>query len=148
MADPTTSIRQALLSAAKGLCSDFASAAPTSTLLSHFCSSKFGDNYPRAFEHGHPCLAPFLGRHFFGEVRVREYFDLLQRYLLFSEMSFRDYVVDEVEKVVCVRGQARFVWKETGKGWYEEFIYRLLFAQEGGGWKVSQYEVWADSGSL
>lgn len=63
-------------------------------------------------------------------------------------MCFKDYVIDEVEKVVCVRGKARFVWKETGKGWHEEFTYRLGFVAKDGRWKVNQYEVWADSGSL
>jgi hypothetical protein len=47
-----------------------------------------------------------------------------------------------------VRGEARFTWKETGKGWDEVFAYRLGFVEEDGLWKVGRYEVWADSGSL
>ena len=73
---------------------------------------------------------------------------MLQRYLTFENMRFSDYVVDEVERVVGVRGQARFTWKETGKGWDEVFTYRLEFAEEGGSWRVSRYEVWADTASL
>ncbi len=80
---------------------------------------------------------------------MEEYFNLLQQYLTFENMEFSDYVVDEAEKVVGVRGRARFTWKGTGKGWDEVFVYRLGFVgQEDGEWKVSQYEVWADSGSL
>ena len=63
-------------------------------------------------------------------------------------MRFSDYVVDEVERVVCVRGQARFTWKKTEKAWDEVFAYRLGFTEESGEWKVSKYEVWADAGSL
>jgi hypothetical protein len=63
-------------------------------------------------------------------------------------MRFSDYIVDEVEKAVCVRGKASFTWKETGKGWDEVFAYRLGFVEGDGLWKVGRYEVWADSGSL
>jgi hypothetical protein len=65
-------------------------------------------------------------------------------------MRFFDYVVDEAEGVVCVKGQARFVWTGTGVGWEEWFCSRLgMVEEEGegmGGWKVGRYEVWADSG--
>lgn len=63
-------------------------------------------------------------------------------------MRFSDYAIDEEEKLVFVRGEARFTWKETAKGWDEVFAYRLQYVQEKGEWKVARYEVWADSGSL
>jgi hypothetical protein len=144
MAAQSQSTRAALLFAAKSLCLDFSSASPTSILLSHFSSS----TRPSAREHGHPSLAPFLGRSFTSRAGVEEYFNMLQQYLTFQDMNFSDYVIDEVDMVVCVRGEARFTWKETGKWWDEMFAYRLGFAEEDGEWKVSQYEVWADSGSL
>lgn len=150
--DPTSG-RESILSAAKSLCDDFSAASSTSTILSHFITSSAPHSSPpTAYEHGHPSLAPFLGRPFVGAAGVEEYFDLLQQYLTFQNMKFSDYVVDEVAKVVCVRGEARFTWKKTGKGWDEVFTYRLEMAEEerqgGMVWKVGTYEVWADSGSL
>jgi hypothetical protein len=143
------STRTALLFAAQSLCDDFSAASSTSTLLSHFTTSASSEpSTPTAYEHGHRSLAPFLGRPFNGRSGVEEYFNLLQKYLTFQKMRFSDYIVDEVEKVVCVRGEARFTWKETGKGWDEVFAYRLGFVEEDGLWKVGRYEVWADSGSL
>lgn len=138
--------RALLLSAAQSLCNDFSSASSTSTLLSHFRSDHGA--LATAYEHGHHSLAPFLGRPFLGRSGVKEYFNMLQQYLTFSDMKFEDYVVDEVEKTVCVTGQARFVWKQTGRGWQEVFAYHLQYVDEDGKWKISRYGVWADSGSL
>lgn len=155
MADKEMNARQraGLLSAAKSLCDDFSGASSTSTLLSHFSTASAPDsNPPTAYEHGHPSLAPFLGQPFLGLAGVEEYFNKVQECLTFENMRFSDYVVDVERSVVCVRGEARFTWKETGKGWDEVFAYRLgLVEEEMQGrrvWKVSVYEVWADSGSL
>lgn len=73
---------------------------------------------------------------------------MLQQYLTFQDMRFSDYMIDEVEKVVCVRGEAKFTWRETAKAWGEVFTYRLQYIEQEGQWKVIRYEVWADSGSL
>lgn len=145
-ASVTRDRRTLLLRAAQSLCHDFARASPTSTLILHFASSPNAKT--EAFEHGDPSHAPFLGRSFVGQAGIQDYFDMLQQYLAFEDMRFSDYVVDEVESVVCVRGEARFTWKETGNGWDEVFTYRLLLVEEGGEWRVSRYEVWADTGSL
>ena len=153
MDKPKNSTRAGLLSAAKSLCDDFSAASSTATLLSHFSTASAPhSDPPAAYEHGHPSLAPFLGRLFLGPAGVEEYFNMLQDCLTFEDMSFSDYVVDEEQRVVCVRGKASFTWKKTGKEWDEVFAYRLgLVEEEKQGsrvWKVSRYEVWADSGSL
>jgi hypothetical protein len=146
MTDNSTapSPRTSLLKAAQSLCDDFSSASSTSTLLSHLSNSPA----PTAIEHGDASLAPFLGRAFVGRSGVQEYFNMLQEYLTFENMRFSHYVIDEVEKVVCMRGQARFMWKETQKAWDEVFTYRLQFVEEAEKWRVEKYEVWADTGSL
>ncbi|MCJ1248645.1 hypothetical protein MMC30_005863 [Trapelia coarctata] len=136
---PTSKVYTSLLSAARAITTAFASHFPS---LSHFSST------PTALEHGHPSLAPFLGRSFRGPEGLAEYFSLLEKYLTYENMRFEDFVVDEMEKVVSVKGMARFVWKETGVGWEECFTYRLGMVEEEGGWKVHVYEVWADSGAL
>lgn len=64
--------------------------------------------------------------------------------LSYEKMQFSDYIVDVEERVVSVRGQARFTWKSTGNSWDEVFIYRLQLDGEG---KIQVYEVWADSGA-
>ncbi len=140
------SVRTALLSAAQSLCNDFSSASSTCILLFHFSrdsSSSPDSSLPVAYEYDHSSLGPFLGRHFKGRSGIEQYFSLLQQYLDFEDMKFSDYVFDEVERVVFVRGEARFTWKETAKGWDEIFAYRLSYVEEGGKWKVIRYEVWA-----
>lgn len=139
--------------------------------------------------------APFLGRLFMGLDGVRKYFDLVQEYLTISQMEFRDDDYDIVdadhendncddddndiekchellrknerkERVVWVRGRARFTYRQTSKSWDECFVYRLGLLKEGktnglsssdgkqakeeseDAWKISRYEVWADSASL
>jgi hypothetical protein len=142
------STRSALLSAAQSLCSDFASGSSTDVLLKHFSPNA------TAHEHGNPSHAPFLGTTFTSTEGIEQYFNLLQELLSFTDMAFSDYMVDDVGKVVCVKGSARFTWTTTQKGWNEVYIYRLGFVEgeDGEGrsnaWKVCRYEVWADSGSL
>jgi hypothetical protein len=45
---------------------------------------------------------------------------------------------------VSVKGRAKFTWIETGQSWDETFTYSLDFDDES---KVTDYQVWADSGA-
>ncbi|KAK6341019.1 hypothetical protein TWF696_009330 [Orbilia brochopaga] len=135
-------VYDALLAAAKALCDDFAAKADSEKVLSHFTQDA------TAFEHGSPTFAPFLGREFKGRDGVTEYFGFLQRYLGFDGMSFSEYFVDERQRRVSVKGQASFTWLSTGVAWDEVFTYVLDFKDEDGKWKVSRYQVWADTGAL
>lgn len=144
------SSRQTLLSAARCLCTDFSASSPTEVLLAHFSY----DHEPSVIEHGHPALAPFVGREFVGRPEVGRYFNLLAELLTFSAMSFNEYIVDtETCKVAC-KGRATFTWKSTGQSWHEVFTYTLDFVEEGRGEagrhpevKVRKYQVWADTGA-
>lgn len=105
-------------------------------------------------EHGLPVLAPFLGRTFTGTDGVGRYFELIADLLSFEKMSFDgedEWIVDTVSMAVSLRGRARFTWKETGEGWNETFCYRIGLAEDqgkgGGGLKVQEYRVWADTGA-
>jgi hypothetical protein len=105
-------------------------------------------------EHGLPVLAPFLGRTFTGTDGVGRYFELISDLLTFENMSFDgedEWIVDTVSMSVSLRGRARFAWKETGEGWDETFCYRIGLAEDqgegGGGLKVQEYRVWADTGA-
>lgn len=110
---------------------------------------------PLIYEHGLPQLAPFLGRSFTGRKGVSHYFEVLAETLSIEGMTFEDekaWLVDGSAMAVCLRGQARFMWKETGQAWDETFVYRIALAkdvsEEGdGGLKVSEYRVWADTGA-
>ena len=63
-------------------------------------------------------------------------------------MQFKEYIVDEGNDKVFVRGTGRFIWTTTGDAWDECFVYLLDFVKGGGdGWKVRKYQVWADSGA-
>ncbi|KAL2219291.1 hypothetical protein M432DRAFT_590047 [Thermoascus aurantiacus ATCC 26904] len=140
--------RTTLLEPAQALCSAFAAAAPVDDLLSHFTT----DPMPIAHEHGHPALAPFLGRTFNGLDGVGRYFDLLHEHLAFEHMRFDpedEWLVDGESLAVFVRGRARFIWKATGEAWNETFCYRLGLAedQDGRGLKVQEYRVWSDTGA-
>jgi len=150
---PMAPSRETLLSAALCLCTDFACpSTTTAVLLAHFTTSV----PPTAIEHGHPSLAPFIGRLFTGRDEVARYFDLLTELLTFGKMRFSEYIVDvDTLKVTC-KGCARFTWKETGQSWDEVFTYTLDFMEEGfldegpGGpreVKVRRYQVWADTGA-
>ncbi|KAJ9206965.1 hypothetical protein DTO271D3_4397 [Paecilomyces variotii] len=143
--------RTTLLEPARTLCNAFASASPVSELVRCFTS----DPMPIAHEHGHPSLAPFLGRTFTGQQGITKYFELLNEHLTFENMRFDpedEWVVDSETLVVCLKGRARFIWRATGEGWNETFCYRLGLAedisQDGkGGYKVQEYRVWADTGA-
>ncbi|GKZ17168.1 hypothetical protein AbraIFM66951_001663 [Aspergillus brasiliensis] len=121
------------------------------TLLAQFTSSPATP--PIIHEHGLPQLAPFLGRDFTGQDGVKTYFETMGAALRYEGMRFedeKDWVVDEDNGCVCVRGWARFVAKSTGMGWDEGFVYRLGIKQDGdsdGEWKIQEYRVWADTGA-
>ncbi|KAI0788762.1 hypothetical protein C8Q75DRAFT_698017, partial [Abortiporus biennis] len=138
--------RSQLLSSATALCNAFASKAPLPDLLAHFSST----HAVSAKEHGLPLLAPFLGRQFIGQSgpqSLSTYFELLQKYLTFDEMSFGDWVIDTESRKVACKGKARFKWIEgvgDGQWWDEQFAYILDFDDEG---KVTDYQVFADSGA-
>lgn len=59
------------------------------------------------------------------------------------------WIVDEASMAVCLRGNAKFVWKSTGQAWDETFVYRIVVAEDAGGkgLKVQEYRVWADTGA-
>ncbi|KAH9888968.1 hypothetical protein C8Q73DRAFT_654855 [Cubamyces lactineus] len=141
-----TPTRAQLLRTAQALCSAFAAKADISTLLSHFSST----HQISAYEHGLPVLAPFLGRPFTGRsgsTSVRAYFELLQQHLTYENMEFGEWVVDEAAARVTVVGNAKFTWNEgkgTGQAWEEYFVYMLDFDDQA---KVTDYQVWADSGA-
>jgi glycosyltransferase involved in cell wall biosynthesis len=130
--------RNMLLERAKALCQVFAMRKSVEEILTNFSDEVV------CFEHGLQKLAPFLGRKFVGLNGAKEYFELIAKLLDFSDMEFSDYIVDDEERQVSVRGSATFVWKSTAFEWQEIFTYRLKFDQYG---KICSYEVWADSGA-
>ncbi|KAJ4345425.1 uncharacterized protein N0V89_011555 [Didymosphaeria variabile] len=118
--------------------------APPELLSTYFTSS------PRITEHG-PAWAqarlPFLGKTFKGREGCLEYFTLLGEVL---EMQLPEdaipgpegFIVDAEAGMVSVVGKGHFKSRKTGKGWDEQFIYRLSdFDAEG---RVGHWEIWAD----
>lgn len=132
--------RQQLLAAAQTFCTSFASHKPPEETLALFSTSPS----VTALEHGLPRLAPFLGREFRGPDGIREYFSVISRHLTYENMRFGNYLVDDVEGKVSVRGEARFTWISSGQAWDEVFTYVLAFDEE---CKVLRYEIWADTGA-
>jgi hypothetical protein len=132
--------RNSLYSSAQRLCHDFAEKKDIQTILSHFSRT----HQCTAIEHGLPILAPFLGRPFTGLDAIKEYFTLVVDLLSYEDMEFSEYTVDVEASRVCVKGNAKFTWKSTGKSWEESFVYMLDFDDEA---KVTDYQVWADSGA-
>ncbi|KAL1963402.1 hypothetical protein VTN77DRAFT_8418 [Rasamsonia byssochlamydoides] len=145
--------RETIIRPARALCAAFARGASTTELLTHFTEEPM----PVAYEHGHPDLAPFLGRPFNGIDGVGRYFDLIASLISFQDMRFDredEWVVDQQTLAVCVRGRARFIWKATGEAWDETFCYRLGIAEDvgesserSGHFKIQEYRVWADTGA-
>ena len=110
---------------------------------------------PEIYEHGLPIFAPFMGRTFTGRDGINEYFALLAETLVFQETKFEDedtWIVDGESMGVFLRGQCRFLWKETGETWNETFCYRIAIAEDLSDWKrklkVKEYKVWGDTGAL
>ncbi|PWW73736.1 hypothetical protein C7212DRAFT_284122 [Tuber magnatum] len=136
---PTTT-PSSLLTAATALCNTLSQSPPPQlpTILQHFTATA------TAHEHGLPQLTPFLGR----ELPIPDYFTILADNLSFRNMRFKEYIVDEANSKVFVRGTGRFVWTATGEAWDECFVYLLDFFEDAGGvWKVGRYQVWGDSGA-
>ncbi|EIN05988.1 hypothetical protein PUNSTDRAFT_73269 [Punctularia strigosozonata HHB-11173 SS5] len=135
--------RAALLSSAQGLISDFSQKEPIDRLLSHFSRTHACE----AFEHGEPCLAPFLGRPFSGLDQIRRYFAMLQDYLTYENMTFDQFCVDaESRRVSCV-GKAKFTWVKPNPGDWNEIFHYLLDFDDSPEPKITNYQVWADSGA-
>ncbi|KIW94871.1 uncharacterized protein Z519_04849 [Cladophialophora bantiana CBS 173.52] len=132
--------RDTLLAAAQAFCNSFANKEAPDKVFSHFSSAED----VLALEHGLPQLAPFLGREFRGHHGLEEYFGLLSSTLKYENMRFSNFVVDPLVSKVSVRGEAKFIWTETGQSWDEVFTYVLEFDEES---KVKVYEIWADSGA-
>ncbi|TFK53398.1 hypothetical protein OE88DRAFT_1711414 [Heliocybe sulcata] len=132
--------RAQLQKAAEALCDDFSQKKDLGTLLSHFSTS----HQVTAVEHGEQCLAPFLGRPFTGLKNVEQYFGLLQEHLTYENMKFSEWVVDTEVMKVSVKGNADFTWTSTKEMWKETFTYTLDFDED---LKVTDYQVWADSGA-
>ncbi|KAG6901550.1 hypothetical protein C0995_010660 [Termitomyces sp. Mi166 len=130
--------RARLLSSAQHLCDDFANKKHIDILISHFSTTA------TAFEHGEPSLAPFLGRSFIGIDGIRRYFKIIASLLSYENMRFSDFLVDVEARKVATKASARFTWLSTGESWDEVFAYMLSFDDEN---KVTNYEVWADSGA-
>lgn len=132
--------RQQLLEAAQTFCNSFASQKPPEDIFSLFSTSPD----VTALEHGLPQLAPFLGREYKGQDGIKKYFLMISSHLTYENMRFGNYIVDEVESQVSVRGEARFTWISSGQSWDEVFTYVLAFDEDA---KVLKYEIWADSGA-
>lgn len=132
--------RAELLDAAKAFCDAFAAGSPLDTLIAFFSTS----TTPVAIEHGLSGLAPFLGRRYEDINGIVEYFTTLTNTIQVENVRFDDYFVDAEVRKVSVKGTGKFTWKETGQGWDETFTYTLDFD---GQLKVTQYQVWADSGA-
>jgi hypothetical protein len=132
--------RQQLLSTAQQFCEAFKSKAEVDAILAFFSST----HHIYAIEHGEPALAPFLGRHFTGAAGIREYFETVNAVLTYENLTFSDFVVDEENRKVALKGQGMFQWRSTKESWDEAFAYILSFDEEG---KIMGYQVWADSGA-
>ncbi|KAH8927399.1 hypothetical protein BT69DRAFT_1258380 [Atractiella rhizophila] len=138
--DSFKATREELLSTAFSLCWDFRVRAPVEKLLSHF------DHRAVCIEHGHPNIAPFLGRQFRTTPGVEGYFKLLSRFVKYRDIDFPvdDFTVDLDKAVVHCTGEGYFTWIPTGIEWKETFTYRLVIVKR----KIMWYEVWADAGSM
>jgi len=152
----TTARSQLLRSKVLSFCQAFLDGkSPQETLSTFFTSN------PKITEHG-PSWAmsrlPFLGKTFSGWSESEEYFKQLASTLSFhpDENTFpppEGFIVDPGTQVssrgavtgggaVSVVAHAKFASVKTGKGWEEDFIYRLSeFDEEG---KIGHWEIWAD----
>ncbi|KAJ3743416.1 hypothetical protein DFH05DRAFT_1207838 [Lentinula detonsa] len=134
------SFRSQLLSSATSFCDAFAQNKDLDSILSHFSTT----HQVSAIEHGEKAIAPFLGRPFEGLDGVRSYFDTIAALLSYENMEFSEFTVDaEAGRVAC-KGKAKFLWIQTKETWDETFAYMLDFDDEG---KITNYQVWADSGA-
>ncbi|KAI9778589.1 MAG: hypothetical protein M1839_007982 [Geoglossum umbratile] len=154
-----------LRSRAHAFCNAFLQSTPPAQILDQFFRAT-----PKITEHG-PAWAndrlPFLGKTFVGRRQQQQasllqtcddYFTLLGETLVFepSEGTFpaeEGFIVDASTRLaadddnddggaVSVVAKASFKSVKTGKGWEEQFIYRLSgFDAEG---RIGHWEIWAD----
>ncbi|ESZ89549.1 hypothetical protein SBOR_10067 [Sclerotinia borealis F-4128] len=142
---------------AVAFCQAFVDGLSPNIILSEYFTSE-----PRITEHGPDnSELPFLGKTFLGRKfdsssnqTCDDYFIILTKSLEFepSPTTFpspKSFVVDETceingkKGVVSVVGSANFRSLRTGKGWNEQFIYRLSeFDRDG---KIGHWEIWADA---
>ncbi|KAJ5864597.1 uncharacterized protein N7529_006513 [Penicillium soppii] len=130
---------------------------PDPNIPNQFSSAFTTSPKPVAYEHGLPQLAPFVGRSFTGQEGISTYFNLLSTHLEIKNMAFEseeNWVIDESCMSVALRGTATFIWKKTRQAWSETFAYRIKLAEDvsddpekKGCLKVSEYQVWADTGA-
>ncbi|KAJ4472126.1 hypothetical protein J3R30DRAFT_1037187 [Lentinula aciculospora] len=132
--------RSELLSSATAFCDAFAQNKDLDTILSHFSTT----HQVSAVEHGEKALLPFLGRSFEGLDGVRSYFHIIAALLSYENMVFSEFTVDSEARRVACKGKAKFIWSETKESWTETFAYMVDFDDEG---KITDYQVWADSGA-
>lgn len=112
---------------------------------------------PIIHEHGLQQLAPFLGRTFTGIEGISDYFNIIMTTLEIKSMTFEpesNWLVDDTNMAVCLRGTANFIWRKTGQSWDETFIYRIALSRDTseeevkrGRLLVAEYKVWADTGA-
>lgn len=132
--------RTDLLLASQEFCEAFARGDSPESILKLFSTT----TDISAIEYGDPELAPFLGKVFEGEEGVKEYFETIGRLLVAENTSFSEYMVDEAQRKVSMKGNARFTWRSTGKAWNETFAYVLDFDEDA---RVFRYQIWSDTGS-
>lgn len=132
--------RSHLLASTIAFCDVFAQKKDFNTIVSHFSTT----HEVCVVEHGEKALAPFLGRSFDGLDGARLYFETIAALLSYEKMEFSEFTVDSEARKVACKGRARFTWNETGESWDETFAYMLDFDDEG---KITDYQVWADTGS-
>lgn len=124
--DPRTTLLEPVQTLLKAL-------TTTPLSISHLLSTFTTNPLPLVHEHGLPQLAPFLGRSFTGQDGVARYFELLAQDLDIQDMTFEPedtWLVDDVAMAVALRGSARFVWRRSGQGWDETFLYRVAVAED------------------
>lgn len=148
---PRTTLLEPVLSLTKALTSH--ARLPISTLLSTFTTQPT----PLVHEHGLPQLAPFLGRSFTGQDGVARYFELLSDLLSLHDLTFEaeeEWLVDESNLCISLRGAGTFQWKSTAQAWDETFVYRIALARDNSDdpakrdkLLVCEYRVWADTGA-
>ncbi|KAJ6114978.1 hypothetical protein N7486_000756 [Penicillium sp. IBT 16267x] len=145
--------RSTLIDPIQSLLATLVTPNPISTITSTFTTQPA----PIIHEHGLHQLAPFLGRTFTGIDGISEYFNIIMTTLEIGSMTFEPesiWLVDDTNLAVCLRGKAKFTWRETGQSWDETFIYRIALAKDTskdedkrGRLLVSEYQVWADTGA-
>ncbi|KAJ5930581.1 hypothetical protein N7466_006074 [Penicillium verhagenii] len=148
--------RSTLIAPVRSLLNTLTTPNPISTITSTFTTKPA----PIAHEYGLPQLAPFLGHTYTGidgPEGISVYFGILVETLDIKSMTFEpesNWLVDDTNMAICLRGSAKFIWRQTGQWWDETFIYRIVLAKDTSEdddkrdqYLVSEYKVWADTGA-